>query len=288
MKIVRIDGGLGNQMFCYAFALALQKAAGEDVLIDTHRYKFFPNHNGYELHGLFNTTLAEATKGQLWRVTYPADSLLVSRIYQRLPHRRTEIIKEYTERYAELLDNPRDGYYIGNWQWYKCFEPIREEILKAFSFKTPLSGRNLQFFNLLSACNSVSLHIRRGDYLYTPQYCGICDEDYYTRAIAKTIELIGRVDHWAIFSNDPDWCIANILPMLGGADLSVVDWNKGRESNIDMRLMSACRCNVIANSSFSWWGAYLNRRNDKIIIAPERWINMDMKYKVQCDDWICL
>lgn len=288
MKIVRIDGGLGNQMFCYAFALALQNVSGEDVLIDTHRYAYFPNHNGYELDSLFNIELKESTKRELWKVTYPAYSLLASRIYQRFPHRRSEIIRDYTEDYAELMTNPLDGYYIGNWQNYRHFDLIEDYILKAFEFKSLLNGMNLQLFNQLNSCNSVSLHIRRGDYLYTPQYCGICDENYYRLSVAKVIELFGIVDHWAIFSNDIQWCIDNILHLLQGGEVSLVDWNNGRESSNDMRLMTACRANIIANSSFSWWGAYLNPRHDKIVIAPNRWINMELDYKIQCDDWICL
>lgn len=289
MKIVRIDGGLGNQMFCYAFALALANAAGEDVLLDSHRYAFFPNHHGYELGRLFNIELKEASSSQLWKVTYPAYNVFMSRLFQRLPRRRSEIIVPYEDAYPDILNENKDGYYIGNWQWYKVFDPIRSKITEAFRFKAPLSHKNAQLYAELSASDSsVSLHIRRGDYLYTPQYCNICTLDYYKRAIAEARQKLGTIDYFAIFSNDSKWCEDNIVPLLGDATVTLVDWNIGEESYNDMRLMSACRCNIIANSSFSWWGAYLNQRADKVVISPDVWINRPLKYRIQCDDWICL
>lgn len=288
MKIVRIDGGLGNQMFCYAFALALAHESGEDVMIDSHRYKFFPNHFGYELDRLFNITLKEATFRQLWKVTYPANCEFVSRIFQRFPKRKHEIVENYEKCNPNIFLENRDGYYIGNWQWYKYFDNIKDQVVQTFTFKERLDDRN-QNLNalLLSDCNSVSLHIRRGDYLYYPEYLGICDLDYYARAIEAVNEMLGSC-HFVIFSNDTDWCKNNIMPLVGESKVTMVDWNKGFDSHKDMRLMSSCRINIIANSSFSWWGAYLNQRDDKVVISPNKWINRPLDYCIQCDDWICL
>lgn len=289
MKIVRIDGGLGNQMFCYAFALALAKASGDEVLIDSHRYKFFPNHFGYELDRLFNVTLGEATIRQLWKVTYPANCEFVSRIFQRFPPRKSEIREVYEHCYHNIIEEHKDGYYIGNWQWYKYFDHIKEDILKAFSFKESLDRRNQELQDLLLHRDcSVSLHIRRGDYLNSPQYAAICDKAYYAKAIELVRKKIDGKKHFAIFSNDTQWCVEHIVPMLGSADATVVDWNMGYDSYKDMRLMSACRVNIIANSSFSWWAAYMNSRDGKIVIAPDKWINRPLDYRIQCDDWICI
>lgn len=289
MKIVRIDGGLGNQMFCYAFAIALAETSKDEVLIDSHRYKFFPNHNGYELPRLFEIELGEATNRQLWGVTYPANSLIISRIFQRLPHRKSEIRENYLKCYPEILSEGRDGYYIGNWQWPGYFDAIHNNILDTFSYRIDLDERNRKLYdNLIEDAASVSLHVRRGDYLATPHYCGICDIEYYRRAIATAKRIIGVDGHFVIFSNDVVWCTQHICPILGKAKITVVDWNLGIDSYKDMRLMSACRVNIIANSSFSWWGAYLNRRNDKAVISPEKWINLPLEYRIQCDDWICL
>lgn len=289
MKIVRIDGGLGNQMFCYAFAIALAEASGEEVLLDTHRYKFYPNHNGYELPEIFDVKFQDATMRQLWKVTYPAKSVLMSRIFYRLPHRRSEIVENYCKCYPDIFKNPRDGYYIGCWQWYKYFDNIREKVFSHLSFKKPLVGKNLELYRQIKGKdNTVSIHIRRGDYLTTPDYCNICDLDYYSRAISLVRERLGSHCHFVIFSNDMVWCSENIKPLLPDDEVTMVDWNKGIESYNDIRLMSACRVNIVANSSFSWWGAYMNSRSDKMVIAPNRWINRPLEYRIQCYDWICI
>lgn len=289
MKIVRIDGGLGNQMFCYAFAIALQRVTGEEILIDTHRYNFFPNHNGYELSRIFDIRLSEANRNQLWKVTNPAYSLLTSRIFQYLPARKTEIKENFIKCYPTILKERKDGYYIGNWQWYGYFEDIKDEIVKQFSFKRPMNKKNKCLYDNLRYDNkTISIHVRRGDYLTTPLYSGICGVDYYRKAIDLTKMKIQGISHAVIFSNDPQWCIENINPMLDGIKTTVVNWNVGIDSSEDMRLMSMCRVNIIANSSFSWWGAYLNQRPDRIVIAPDKWINLPLEYRIQCNDWICL
>lgn len=289
MKIVRIDGGLGNQMFCYAFALALAKGTGDDVFIDTHRYKFFPNHCGYELDRLFNIRLKEATMQQLRKVTYPANSKFTSRIFQYLLRRKTEIYEIYECCYPHIIEEQKEGYYIGNWQWYKYFDNIKDEILRDLSFRNPMDERNQTLFNsLIGDKKSVSLHIRRGDYLNSPQYMGICDQTYYKKAICRAQEEIGPGGHYVIFSNDIKWCISNIVPMLEQIQVTIVDWNTGYESYKDMYLMGACRINIIANSSFSWWAAYMNTRKDKKVIAPEKWINRPLDYRIQCDEWTCI
>lgn len=289
MKIVRIDGGLGNQMFCYAFALALQQSSGEEVLVDTHRYTYFPNHQGYELSKVFGVNALEATPQQLWKVTYPAYSLVASRIFQRFPHRKSEIVEVYEKCYPNLIEECRDGYYIGNWQWYKYFDKIRPLLLNVFSFKPELDSPNKVLVNKIKeADNYVSIHIRRGDYLWTPSYCGICTLDFYVRAINKARDLVKGKVHFLIFSNDMDWCRENILPLLKGDEAILVDWNIGENSYKDMQLMNLCRGNIIANSSFSWWGAYLNNRDDKFVVAPDKWINRPLEYRIQCDEWICL
>lgn len=290
MKIVRIDGGLGNQMFCYAFAIALRESSGEEVLIDSHRYKFFPNHNGFELTKLFNLSLKEATKGQLWRVTNVAYNVFTNNLVEYLlPRRKTDIKEDFTNVNPSLIDNHPDGYYIGNWQWYKYFDKYRTQILKELTFKNELDIRNLSLFQkLLKEKNTVSLHIRRGDYLTDPKYCGICEIDYYSRAIERAKVIVDEEPHYIIFSNDIMWCRENLLPLAKGGEVTFVDWNTGADSNIDMRLMSVCRVNIIANSSFSWWAAYMNNRADKHVIAPDTWINIPMNYRIQCDDWECI
>lgn len=289
MKIVRIDGGLGNQMFCYAFALSLRESSGEEVLIDSHRYAFFPNHNGYELDKLFELECREATCRELWKVTIPAYSVFQSRILQRLPHRRTEIREDYNKFYSTLVAEHPDGYYIGNWQCADYFHKYRDSILKEFEWKNALDERNLVFTQqLIDNENSISIHIRRGDYLSEPHFRGICELDYYEKAIKTAYQHCSKKTHFVIFSNDIEWCKDNIAPLIEDGTITYVDWNTGMDSHKDIRLMSVCRINIIANSSFSWWAAYLNQRADKIVIAPDRWINLPLEYRIQMPQWICI
>lgn len=289
MKIVRIDGGLGNQMFCYAFAVALREASKEEILLDTHRYKFFPNHVGYELGNLCNLSMKEASRRQLWSVTNVAESALMSRLFYYLPRRKSEIVEDFVKCYPSIIQEHKDGYYIGNWQWYKYFDSYRPQVLHELSFINPLDNRNNMLYRQLRAeDNSVSLHIRRGDYLKDDKFCGICDVEYYLKAIERARAVIDGDIHFVIFSNDIPWCMEHIIPLLSPSVVSVVDWNTGKDSNIDMRLMSACRINIIANSSFSWWAAYTNPRKDKYVIAPKTWIHLPLTYRIQCDEWECL
>ena len=110
--------------------------------------------------------------------------------------------------------------------------------------------------------------------------------EYYDRAIKVMKSHLGANPNVYIFSNDQTWCRENISQLLSGANVTFVHWNTGRESYNDMRLMHYCRMNIIAASSFSWWGAYLNQREDQIVVAPKVWINMDLEYDIQLPDWI--
>ncbi len=289
MIIVRIDGGLGNQMFCYAFAIALRESLGKEVLIDSHRYKFFPNHTGYELNNLFDITIKEATNSQLWKMTNVAYCPFMNKIFYYLPKRRTEIIEDFTKCYPNIIEEHRSGYYIGNWQWYKYFDKYKDAVLKELTFKQPLDKINDKLYRqLLMEPYSISIHVRRGDYMSDPKYSDICDLDYYVNAISRAKAIVGLKRHFVVFSNDMTWCEEYIRPLINDSFVTFVDWNTGMDSNKDMRIMQACRINIIANSSFSWWAAYMNKRNDKYVIAPKTWINLPLNYHIQCEEWECI
>ena len=135
------------------------------MMRNTHRYAFFPNHTGYELSNLFNITIKEATNRQLWKMTNVANSILMNRIFNHLPKRRTEIIEDFTKCYPVMIETHKSGYYIGNWQWYKYFDKYKVIILKEFTFKHPLDEINNNLYKqLISDPHSVSIHVRRGDY----------------------------------------------------------------------------------------------------------------------------
>ena len=143
---------------------------------------------------------------------------------------------------------------------------MREE----FSFKQPATGRNLEAAAEIGACNAVSLHVRRGDYAADPVVMamhGVCSLDYYARAVEYVLERVSKPVFF-LFSDDPDW-VRDHLKVRGS--MRVVDQNGPDSGSEDLRLMVQCKHHIIANSTFSWWGAWLNANPDKLVIAPKRW-----------------
>lgn len=289
MKIINISGGLGNQMFQYAFLLAMKDATGDECLMDASKYATYNLHNGFELNEVFNITSRCATKDELKRVTRYTTNYKLSRVYRKfLPKKKSEVVEPMPScTYMPDIFTKAKGdlYYEGIWQNEKYFSHVRPIILKEFSYRQPMNDKNKEASQIFSKKKTVSLHIRRGDYLLHKNYIGLCGIDYYTKAIKYVRKKYGKEIQFAIFSNDMPWCKDNILPLLDGYEYTLVDWNKGKESYNDIRLMGYCIVNIIANSSFSWWAAYLNKNDDKEIIAPAKWTNMPVMFRRQLNDW---
>lgn len=288
MKVINISGGLGNQMFQYAFLLAMREATGDECLMDTSKYATYNLHNGFELGEVFNISAVSATKEELKRVTRYTTNYKLSRVYRKfLPKKKTEVLELDGCRYNPNIfrDANGDMFYEGIWQDEKYFSQVRPLILKEFSYKHPMNVQNEEASRKFAEKLTISLHIRRGDYLQHKNYIGLCGLDYYTAAINYVKEKYGPDIQFAIFSNDMPWCRENILPLIEEYDCTLVDWNKGKDSYNDIRLMGYCKVNIIANSSFSWWAAYLNPNENKEVIAPAKWTNMPVQFKRQLDDW---
>lgn len=289
MRIVKFYGGLGNQMFQYAMLLALRGKFGEECLMDTSIYSTYSLHNGIEVNSLFNTTAGVAGREQISKLTfYTKNYRLYRLLHYILPARKTEFKeKEYGRFYPSALEIQGDCLYDGYWQHHEYFDAYKDVILKEFTLREPLDPRNQQVCeSLLTSPGTVSIHVRRGDFVTSKPYRGLCGIDYYREAIQKAREIVGKDARFVIFSNDLAWCRENIAPMLGTSEIQFADWNTGKNSYKDMVLMSSCRVNIIANSSFSWWGAYLNRREDKVVIAPRKWINFNVSSPIQMPEWI--
>ncbi|MBQ8225893.1 MAG: alpha-1,2-fucosyltransferase [Bacteroidaceae bacterium] len=289
MKIINISGGLGNQMFQYAFLLAMREATGDECLMDTSKYATYKLHNGFELAEVFNISARSATKEELKRVTRYTTNYKLSRVFRKfLPKKRTEVVEETPScRYMPnvFAEAKGDLFYEGIWQNEKYFGHVRPLILKEFTYKNRLSEVNALATQKFSEKRTVSIHVRRGDYLKHKIYLGLCGLDYYTTAIHYVKRKYGTGLHFAIFSNDMAWCRKHLLPLINECEHTLVDWNKGAESYNDIRLMSACSVNIIANSSFSWWAAYLNEHLEKEVIAPKTWINMPIEFCIQLPNW---
>lgn len=313
MLIVAIAGGLGNQMFQYALYLKL-KNMGKNVKIDLTYFNDmsgYTNFNGYELERLFAISpniaeiqecylLGKPKKGWFKRIKqnignrlrdYPvlfdiAWSIVtyvneIKHRLQKLPDQIQEANANnniYDISFLPEIYEYNNKYLNHGWQSEKYFLDIETEVRTAFAFKIGLDKRNTSIANSMKKENSIAIHVRRGDYLLKENLrCqNVCNEEYYFRAI-KYIKKMVENPVYYVFSNDIEWCRENL--QLENANY--IDWNTGLDSYKDMQLMSMCKHNVIANSTFSWWGAWLNKNPNKIVVMPNKWF--DIKYSENAD-----
>lgn len=287
MKIVNILGGLGNQMFEYAMYLALMDAHPQEVIkVCTRSFGGYGLHNGLEIQRIFGVELPEASLRELMKVAYPIFNYKAWQVMNHyLPNRKsmtmgtTAIPFDYSQVTRE--DN---AFYDGYWQNEGNFKHVRNKILNAYTFPEFADERNVELAERLNSAISVSCHVRRGDYLKEPNMC-VCTPSYYARALTLMNERVNP-KLYVIFSDDIQWCKENLSGLIGDREVVFVDWNKGEDSFRDLHLMTLCKHNIIANSSFSWWGAWLNQNEDKVVIAPEVWMNKPIVNDPICSDWI--
>lgn len=287
MRIVNIVGGLGNQMFEYAVYLALKHHhSNEPIKLCTRSCCGYSLHNGFELQRIFNLEFQEASLWDLAKVAYPFFNYRSWQImHHMLPHRRSMAVESFRLPFDDK-DIRREGsvFYDGYWQNENYFKDLRSQICEAYRFPDLSDSRDKALAERLMHVNAVSCHVRRGDYLQNP-IMGVCSHGYYQRAIERMNEM-AQPNLYCVFSDDIAWCRKVLPSIIGDRDVVYVDWNKGLNAFRDMQLMSLCQHNIIANSSFSWWGAWLNCNENKIVMAPQRWMNIDMQNDPICDDWI--
>lgn len=266
-----IRGGLGNQMFQYAMGQALATDLQEQLFLDTELYGTLTMHNGFELHRVFAISAPLATCSDLKASLGLRRNSVFRRLANKLPSLRgSRYILEEDFKGADHLEIGCDYYLSGYWQSEKFFSRHSEKIREDFQFKQQVSGLNADILREMSCSTSVSVHVRRGDYVTDPKtnaFHGACSVEYYEQSMAF---VSGKVQNpkFFVFSDDVDWVRKNIeMPL----ETVFVDHNKGEDSFWDMYLMSQCQHNIVANSSFSWWGAWLNRSMNKIVVAPKAW-----------------
>ncbi|MBO9676157.1 MAG: alpha-1,2-fucosyltransferase [Sphingobacteriaceae bacterium] len=267
MKIIKLLGGLGNQMFQYAFYRSLQNN-GLKVYADLSDFEGYPLHNGYELERIFNLSMKTPSKFIL-NLFRPNQSKWIFRKLKRilnLKHTYRAEENEFTFD-ASFLNNA-NNYYSGYWQNEGYFLNIADKIRDDFKFPEIKGVENQTVIQQIINNESVAIHVRRGDYLKDPLLGNICNLDYYERAILSINSKIKNVQFF-VFSDDITWCKQNLKLK----NATYIDWNEKNNSYIDMQLMSNCKHNIIANSSFSWWGAWLNSNTSKMVIAPKKWTN---------------
>lgn len=262
-------------MFQYAFGYALQKTKETKLLLDIAMYDKTQTHYGFELSRIFLLETQVASKRDVrkvlgWRATSLGRELMARNRFRFL--NGDKYIREQRFLYDDFLSSPSSNcYYTGYWQSELYFLNYHEEIREAFRFRPQMSSENSALTRKIDSCESISIHIRRGDSL-TKGVMASCSPEYYSRAMAL---LNNRVDKpiYFIFSDDIDWARSNIRNQ---SECHFVDHNVGMESYNDMRLMSHCKHNIIANSSFSWWGAWLNDNPNKFVVAPSKWFKEEI------------
>ena len=269
MKSVIMSGGLGNQMFQYALVLAL-RSRNFKVSIDTSYYDFVKMHNGYELEHVFGVHEHMVNKQGfhiLWlrwlnkfrpKCLYVADTL------------------QYD---SGCIVNPKK-YIWGYWQDERYFKGIESKVRTTFQFRG-IDEFNMAIAHEMKSKDSISFHVRRGDYAAFGM--NLIGDDYYQKAI-KYIKRMIETPFFYIFSDDVS--VAKNLADKMGISYKLISHNMGDESYKDMFLMSQCKHNILANSSFSWWGAWLNGNDKKIVIAPKEWNAANPICHPQADGWL--
>ena len=281
MIIMRIMGGLGNQMFQYALYEKL-KCLGKEIKADTTSFYNLDTHRKYELNKFANVDIQEASEEEK-QYYFEYAQKWCYRVEGRLFPEKKKVRDFERLKYCENVYKVKDAYIYGFWQSEKYFADIREIIVDKFKFPETNDPENIKFLKLIEDENSVSIHVRRGDYLSEANqiiYGNICTLHYYEQAIQYFEKKFKDVTFF-VFSNDVEWARKN-LQMKKAV---FVEGNDGEKAVFDMMLMSRCRHNIIANSSFSWWGAWLNMCAEKEVVAPSRWINTECAEDIWCEGW---
>lgn len=267
MVIIHVMGGLGNQLYQYAMYEKL-KYFGKQVKLDLHAYET-ENTDEKEWRNLELTWLKDlkyetCTKEE--RTTFLDNRMsLQDKVRRKLFGRKNKTIKETKSYMPEIFDMD-EIYLYGYWTCEKYYEDIIPLLQEKIQFKPSECYKNVECMEQMKHENAVSIHIRRTDYLTVAdgkRYMGICTDAYYQAAMQYICEHVQNPVFY-IFSDDVEFARAHFKQ----EHMRIVDWNTGKNSLYDMQLMSCCKHNICANSTFSMWGARLNRNPNKIMLRP--------------------
>jgi hypothetical protein len=285
MIITRILGGLGNQMFQYACAKTISIANNVELKLDANFYKD-QNLRKYELD-FFEIKEEMADEEEV--IALSGNANLWFKVRKKLGFRVKKPASYYVENQRALYDvniiKPcKELYLDGYWQNSRYFDKNRRCILKSFSLKQNFRKNKVltEYLGEISKVESVALHVRRGHHsLEKNQEHHVCNLDYYKKAIFYMQNMVKGDCVFFIFSDDISWCKDNFLFI----NKKVFVTNTGA-SVYDLELMKNCKHNIISNSTFSWWGAWLNDFEHKIVIAPKIWWSSDPNRTIALDSWV--
>lgn len=273
MIIINLIGGLGNQMFQYATAKVLAIEKQQQLYLNRQAFETYNLHE----YGLQHFSLEQKDYKQPFRIQQKLNEIFRNKI--------VHIEKDFN--YNPLLNNLKGNliFLEGYFQSEKYFIKYEKQIRDDFVIISPLKQKTLDTIDFMKLVNSVSIHIRRGDYLFNEIH-NTDKEKYYNQAMKEVESKIANPVYF-LFSDDMDWVKSNFKPVY---ETHYIDFNNAHTNYEDLKLMSSCKHNIIANSSFSWWGAWLNPNANKIVIAPQKWFNdKTLNYQdVIPDTWIKL
>lgn len=287
MIIVELAGGLGNQMFQYAFGIATAERTNSKLFLDQRFLEIKDQPAGFTLRDyeldIFGVSNQNILPSNLFSKATKLQGSLKAKLFRKIAPQFSTYIKEDSKKFhPEYLKTNKEVYLRGYWQNPRYFDDYKEVILKAFEFQKGWSSSGKEFADQIAAQpQAISIHVRRGDYLKNPFNLKVCNQEYYQKSIEHFKEING---HYFIFSDEPKWVLENFDLK---SNCTVVDRKGSPETNYeDFRLMSLCHHHIIANSSFSWWGAYLNNKPNKKVIAPKLWDQLRSSKDVCPSEWI--
>jgi len=294
MIIISLFGGLGNQMFQYACGKAKAAQLGTELFLDTslledtrERVNFTQRDYALSVFGI-KGRMADVKLARQFVPDLRNCSKVVLLYYKlfRWINGRHYYDEKLKFRVSNSFFNVKDNTYLyGYYQTENYFLQIRDEIVSSFRLKEVPDERNNRLIDNLNSQTSVAIHVRRGDYINSP--FSMLDIEYYKNAINFISEKVENPTFY-VFSNDIKWVRENFAFL--GDSMNIIDHNQGKKSYLDLVLMSNCKHNICANSSFSWWGAWLNQNPDKIVIVPEKWFKdksyVNSTYDLIPKEWI--
>jgi hypothetical protein len=271
MIISELSGGLGNQMFQYACGRSLAMKTNGSFYLDPR-----PLYNIDEsifIKRPFELNVFKARinfSSEFYKQIFFPSNHIGRRLFKKIFG--FKVVAEQGFNYSNILENKCGNIYLkGYWQSEKYFEGISDVIRSDFAFMAKVNAETEAVSRQILESNSISIHVRRGDYVTSETakaFHGFIGLQYYLDAIKIFAERFNDAKYY-IFSDDSEWVKQYLLNNIN--DGTIVMHNKGADSWQDMYLMSLCKHNIIANSSFSWWGAWLNKNPEKVVIAPKNW-----------------
>lgn len=275
--VTRIRGGLGNQLFCYAAGRALAHRLGADLVLDcTRRHPDWPLHlDRYAIQARFLHDGPSNVRDRYSKLQRRYGTLVaeVHRAFPRTVQVAGQAFCIFEERhpfaYERKFGSLRGPVYLnGYWQSFRYFESAWPVIRAELQPKVDFTDQNKGWLErITSSRHPICLHVRRGDYLKTA--FGLCSSTYYENAVATMRDRVGSDAVFFVFSDDLSWCRRH----LSISDPVFVEGNESHPVS-ELLLMATCRHHIIANSTFSWWAAWLGRHPQQVVIAPDPWISI--------------